>query len=942
MPELSRFQMLRPAQRITEESKRHLGLGLYGLSPLTPLAVQLLAAESAEEYASLVERFAESGKGADLVTRHPPDPDLLRLYDWLSYKAQPVRTKDFETFLAGWEASGSLDLEKEWARIADNYVISILAPQFDLGCKYDFQLLIRALYLLLLALKACEGGKTFVLSEQASDALLARIMTAQILIPALLIRDRCARKCRSATRPVDQSATVSTLLRDDPKCSCTCDERCHNPSGFCICIRPYVADLYLIREELARYEAGDIADIQNILAGEKKVRNHRFLSRKEQSNETDQETQTSEERDHQVGEKSALQSEVKKTVDKKVNVDAGVTATLKYGNSITITPHANVTYNNAKSQSSSQARSYSKDVVDRSVSSLQTKIRTVATSKILLETEERNKGSIDNTVAGNDHRSGIFYWVNRVSHAQVFNYGRHMMFDMIVPEPAALFKALYDAKMKGDKEANEPPKPKVDIPGITVTTYSGLLNQYAIATTDDIAPPDEEITVSIAIAVNVSEADGDKSVGFSSTDGKVDIPEGYAAVHADYDIRAYTGEPGSTGPLDEVAVSINLGNRYLLKGMMDEWSQGGQDATPWAAVGSITMQKETGTLAAAVAGYSSMAFSLTGSISIRCKLTDSRRAVWQAQIYNLIMTDYGRKLAAYQAVTGQSTDIVRIKGRNPFLNREIERNEFKRHIIAILLCNYFNGMGSMIDHVAPCGYPEFDFEKLGADMPIIQFFEQVFEWEYMTYLFYHSMWARKCKWPDLIDADSGDPLFDKFLMAGASRVQVPIRPGMENVFLWYLKRHEIWGESGEPPLPGDDDYVSMIQEMKEAEQGDYADRPGLIAAKTDSEKLELSGSTLYWDLVHDVPSALAIDNDIDREILVQYKVYRIVSIEDAGAADHSSWRLTIDPPFGGADAVNLKHAVGAVFVGAPWEVVVPTELVYLRNKTDLLPTYPLR
>jgi hypothetical protein len=28
-------------------------------------------------------------------------------------------------------------------------------------------------------------------------------------------------------------------------------------------------------------------------------------------------------------------------------------------------------------------------------------------------------------------------------------------------------------------------------------------------------------------------------------------------------------------------------------------------------------------------------------------------------------------------------------------------------------------------------------------------------------------------------------------------------------------------------------------------------------------------------------------------------------------------------------------------VGAPWEIVVPTSLVYLRNPTDKLPTYPL-
>lgn len=941
MLELSRFQMLRPPQRISDEEKSQLGLPLYGSQPLSGLATQLIAADSSEEYNSLVQRFVARDKGKALITNTPPHADVLSLYNWLDFKAQPIRAKDLDAFVKGWTPKGSLNLAEEWTRIADNYVVALLDAALNLNCRYDFQLLIRTLYIYARCLTAAEVGGTMTLSSAATDFLLARIMTAQIVIPGLLIRDRCARKCRGTTTRIEQSPVLAELMRADPKCGCKCDSACHQPSGFCICIRPYVADLYIIKEELARYEAGDIADIENILAGEKKLRNHRLLNRSQQTNETSQETQVSEDRDHQVDEKSSLQSEVKKTVDNKVNVDAGVTATLKYGNSITITPHANVTYNYAKSDSSSRAQSYSKDIVDRSVTNLQTKTRTVAISTILTETEERNEDSIDNTAAGNDHRAGIFYWVNKVSHAQVFNYGKHMMFDMIVPEPAALFKALYNAKMSSDQSAQAPPKPKIDISSITSATYGNLLNQYAISTTDDITPPDEEVVVSIAIAQNLAEPDDGKTMAFSSADAKVDVPEGYSAAQAFFDIRAFTGDPGSTDPKDEVAVSVNLGDHCLLHVSMDEWVQNNQHARTWPATGNVAMRGETGTLSAAVAGYSSLAFSLSGTISLKCKLTDSGRAAWQTHIYNLIMADYGRKLAAYQATTGQSADIVQIKGRNPFLNREIERNEFKRHIIAILLCNYFNGIGSMIDHVAPCGYPEIDFAKLSADMPIVQFFEQVFEWDYMTYLFYHSMWARKCKWADLIDEDSGDPLFDKFLMAGAARVQVPIQPGMENDFLWFLKRNEIWGESGKPPLPGDDDYISMIQEMKEANQGDYSDRPGLIAAKKDNNQLKLTQSTFYWDQVNDQLSTLTIANDIDREVLVDYKVYRIVSIEDAGAADHASWTLTIDPPFADADAVNLKHAVGAVYVGAPWEIVVPTELVYLRNKTDTLPVYPL-
>jgi hypothetical protein len=247
----------------------------------------------------------------------------------------------------------------------------------------------------------------------------------------------------------------------------------------------------------------------------------------------------------------------------------------------------------------------------------------------------------------------------------------------------------------------------------------------------------------------------------------------------------------------------------------------------------------------------------------------------------------------------------------------------------------------MMQKVAPCGYPEIDFAKLERDSPVIQFFEQVFEWNYVSYLFYHSMWARKCKWPELIDDDSGDPLFDKFLMAGAARVQVPIRNGMEEYFTWFLKTGQIWGASGVPPVSGDDEYVSMIQELKESKQGDYSDRPGLVKATKNNDVLELTQSGFYWDFVAGGINTLAIENDRDREILINFATFRIVKVEQATPGDPYGWNITIDTPYPGVTAQNLKHAVGAVYVGAPWEVVIPTKLVYLRNNTDKLPTYPL-
>jgi len=941
MTELTRFQQLRPVQKISDEEKQQVGLPLYPDEKLSQLAQSLREAK-ADAYMELINRHAAvNGQkpAADVKTLNPV---IAALYNWLSFKARPIRLDDFKSFVAGMDPAALPDLEGEWRRYADQLVVAILQKLLPTNYCIDFQLLIRICYLIKRCLQVNQAQK-YELTASASAGLINQILNLPIVLPSAILHGRCREDCAQATRMEIPRAQVVTEAVVHNPCECKCDESCQNPSHFCICIRPYIGDLFLIREELARFEESDIADIENILAGEKKVHKHRTLLHSETSTETENETITSEERDHQVNEKFSLQTEVKNTVDQKVNVDAGVTATLKYGDAVTITPHANVVANFSKSESENIARSYAKDVVDRAVSKVQEKVRKVQISKVINEIEEKNLHSIDNTQPGADHRAGIYYWVNKVSHAQVYNYGRHMMFDVIVPEPAAIFKKLYALKLQSDKNAKAPEKPAITPQSIQRNTYGNLLNQYAIATTDEIEPPDPAICVQVAFSQNVSETDPDKAAAFSSNEFKSpDIPKGYKAAFMDYDIRCSTAHPGGTGPDDEVAITVNVGDACLMTHSLNEFAMGGgQQNQNWVATGHRLMKGEEGSVTVALAGFSTLALSLSGSISITCDLTQEAFEKWQTQIYNLVMADYNRKLDAYKSSDNKDDQLFQIKGRNPFLNREIERNEFKRNIIAILMCNYFNGMGSMMERVAPCGYPEINFEKLAKDAPVIQFFEQVFEWEYVTYLFYHSMWARKCKWPDLIDEDSGDPLFDKFLMSGAARVQVPVRPGMEDVFNWFLKTGQIWGATGKPPVPGDDDYIAMIQELKEANQCDYNDRPGLIEAVQGSDVLTLTNSTFYWDLVNDQLNTLNVNNDIDREILVNFKIYRIVSVDQATPGDNSTWKITIDKPYPGPSATNMKHAVGALFVGAPWEIVVPTELVYLRNPKDKLPVYPL-
>jgi hypothetical protein len=939
MIELTRFQHLRPVQTIAQEEARQLALALYPDDNLSDLANSLRDANTSSAYASLINRYREANKQNELTGLKGINPVVAALYNWLSFKARPIKLDDFKAFVATLDPSALPNLEDEWRRYADALLLAIARNVLHTNYCIDFQLLIRICHIIRLCLSKNDGR--YGVRESVTADLINEVLDLRLLLPSRLLTTRCAEDCSQRNKMEIPKADPKAPGSSKNPCECKCDESCQTPSDFCLCIRPYIGDLFLIREELARFEEGDIADIENILAGEKKVRRHRSFTHSETTTETETETITSEERDHEVNEKFGLQSEVKSTVDEKVNIDAGVTVSSKYGPSTTLTAHANVTGNFAKSESQSIARSYAKDLVDRAISKVQEKVRKLQISKVISEVEERNKHSIDNTQPGSDHRAGIYYWVNKVSHAQVYNYGKHMMFDVIVPEPAALFKKLYKLKLESDKQAKAPPKPVLTPASIQRGTYGTLLNQYGISTTDELQPPDQTVCVQLAFSQNVPEPDGGKTAAFSSNEFKADIPKGYKADSMDYDIRSSTGHPKSTDDDDQVAVSVNVGDACILFDTLNEFLSGTLPNRNWSATGHRAMKGEEGSVTAAVAGFSTLALSLSGSLSITCVLTDEAFEKWQTQIYNLIMADYNRKLDAYNASDNNDSQLFQIKGRNPFLNREIERNEFKRNIIAVLMCNYFNGIGSMMEQVAPCGYPEINFEKLEKDAPIIQFFEQVFEWEYMTYLFYHSMWARKCKWPELIDEDSGDPLFDKFLMSGAARVQVPIRPGLESIFSWFLRTNQLWGASGQPPIAGDDNYVAMIQELKEADQCDYSDRPGLIEAVHGSDTLVLTESTFYWDLVNNQPATLALNNDIDREILVNFKIYRIVRVEQASAGDNATWNITIDKPYPDTSATNMKHAVGALFVGAPWEIVIPTELVYLRNKQDKLPVYPL-
>src|SRR5262249_45822242 len=190
--------------------------------------------------------------------------------------------------------------------------------------------------------------------------------------------------------------------------------------------------------------------------------------------------------------------------------------------------------------------------------------------------------------------------------------------------------------------------------------------------------------------------------------------------------------------------------------------------------------------------------------------------------YNDQKTKYDNVVQAAKIRAG----FTQIQGKNPVANRETEQIELKRGCISLLTGQRFETFDAMVSNVSPYGDPEIDFAEAKVAGETILFFEESLEWTNMTYVFYPYFWSSKQEWVMLSQLDDDDPLFGKFLQAGAARVQVPVRIGFNQAMCHYLKGGFVWkadgtlvvaDEHGQP----DPVQMSILDELK-SQFGDNA------------------------------------------------------------------------------------------------------------------------
>ncbi len=233
-----------------------------------------------------------------------------------------------------------------------------------------------------------------------------------------------------------------------------------------------VGDLLVVRQHIKRYELGEIANIENILLGESrdKATKHTLTMDRTLVTETEKTTETTSEL--ATTERFELKTEAENVIKEDTSAKAGVSVSAKYG-SVEINANAEVSYSLSKSQSTKASVDHAKDVTNRAATKVTERVRRQETIRTIETFEETEDHAFDNK-GGQKNISGLYQWVNKVYESQIYNYGKRLLFDLMIPEPAAF---LLDS-LRSQQPQLRPPDP---FSVITGSIFPGGIAGHTIA-----------------------------------------------------------------------------------------------------------------------------------------------------------------------------------------------------------------------------------------------------------------------------------------------------------------------------------------------------------------------------------------------------------------------------------------------------------------------------
>lgn len=546
-----------------------------------------------------------------------------------------------------------------------------------------------------------------------------------------------------------------------------------------------VGNLQVVRQELLGYEATEISHIENVLQGE--ILRHHTIRKDSNELTTIEATQTTQfdERDLQSTIRNEMASETQKETGQQSTSAQDQTTTTTYGKLV----------ENNKSN-------YAKTVTDRAVSSLTQQVSRQRIQREKKSFTEKSSHEFDNSGQGAKNVTGIYQWVDKKYKTRIMNYGARLLYDVVIPEPAAfLIESLQTAPQPEGLELIKPDVFDLCPNCLNAHNYGCLAAKYGV--TGAVAPPPDDFLFvkqigSSSQVAPPKELEGfDKKVhGYFFNHFFIPIPDKYKA------IGGFVQSVRSNQFADDEAWTLE----FFIGESEHQHFYGKSNSI------TLKLHEEIGEIPVTFRTWDNV-YQYSFAIGIYCQRTNEAMEQWQLKTHAAIMNGYNRQLADYQDKLSKFQAMMRAQmaqAANYAHNPSIEQAELKKAFIYLLLSEHFNFTYQATPDPLVLPTDPVYMKKWGA---MVAFFERAFEWENLMFTYYPYFWGRRARWGELILIQDISPQFEEFLKAGAARVVVPVRPGFEGALLHYQETGFLWmGE--EMPDMFSEQYVSIIEEIK--------------------------------------------------------------------------------------------------------------------------------
>lgn len=628
-----------------------------------------------------------------------------------------------------------------------------------------------------------------------NSTLRVKIVFSNGRVTEIFVQGINTRTCRSGDFMLEVEENDNPVIIDDE----------HNfiPSGFGF-KNIGIADYLKVEQSTHAYVEGEVAHIENVMAREYREKSTRRLRRSENTTTSSSDTEREQINDTTTANRFEMQTEISKMMQEASDTAMSANAHLGFTKSYTLDLGANYSNHKSKEESTRQAVTQAQDVTSRAMDRIVNKIHEERIEKIIEEFEENNSHGLDNR-KGDKHVVGVYRWVDKLMKNQIYNYGKRMMFEFMVPEPAQLnILGLTSSKKADQTTLVKPQDPRVE--GVMqVSNYSQLselklrhwVSKYNVELNEKLEDS-KVITFAFSdrnIGQDVNSVYGRWSGVQHTNDFK--IPENYCATNVKGKISVGIGAGAATmRPFSSVNIcGIEVGDNVNLN------------------LPNIQ----------AVIPISSLFWdvrAMSGSLYATCELTEEYKKQWLQKTFKAIIDAYEEALVEYNNKVSEEQDkAVVIKDSNPNFYRQIENTVLRKNCISYMAdravgSTHGYGLSGLTQGNTFTDYETNLTSTLDKYTAFVKFMEQAFEWENISYYLYPYYWGNKQNWSDLYKAENTDPLFRAFLQSGMARVVATVRPGFEDAVQFYLATGKIWN-GGEVPVIGDELYLSIVDEMKE-------------------------------------------------------------------------------------------------------------------------------